>query len=228
LTIDKDVAAGLFFMAFGILGLVIGSDYVFGTTAKMGAGFVPKLLAWALVGLGAIIALTGFLHRSDNAMDTWAVGPLLVILSGVLVFGACLEPFGLEGATIGSILIASSGRAQQNRLQICLLVLAIIGLSASLYPGMGRLIGQGAILVMLAVSGLALLVHWLIYAFSETRRALIEQLVLAFVLAILAVIVFADLLGLPFKSQFVLSVWLPIKAVITPAFKAVRGLLRGI
>lgn len=227
MTIDKDVAAGVFFMTIGVLGLVIGADYAFGTAAKMGAGFVPKILSWALVGIGGIITLTGFMRRSDNAMDRWAVGPLLVILAGVLVFGACLEPFGLEGATIGAILIASSGRSEQSPLQIALLALAIVGLAASLYPGMNRYIGHTSVLVMLAVSGLALLVHWVLYAIGETTKALIEQIVLATVLAVLAVIVFADLLGLPFKSQFVLAVWLPVKAAIAPLFSGLRGLFRG-
>ncbi|MFM9941306.1 MAG: tripartite tricarboxylate transporter TctB family protein [Hyphomicrobiaceae bacterium] len=235
MSLDKDVAAGLFFVSLGVLGLVIGADYAFGTTARMGAGFVPKLLSWGLVGLGCLIALGGLARRPENAMDTWAFGPLLVIIAAVVAFGACLEPYGLEGATIGAILIASAGRARQNALQICLLIFAIIGLTASLYPGINRLLGASTVTAILAASGAALLLQWLIYAFGETRRALIEQAILALVLAVLSVIVFADLLGLPFKSLFVQQLWMPIKTtVFQPVFqgiggviKAVRGLFKG-
>ncbi len=227
MSIDRDVAAGLFFIAIGALGLYIGADYAFGTPAKMGAGFVPKLLAWGLIGIGVIVALAGFAQRGENGMEAWAFGPLLVILASVVAFGAGLESLGFEGAAIGSILVASSGRARQSSLQIALLLIAIFGLTASLWPGMTRTIGHGATFGLLVASGAALLVHWILYAVTETPRALIEQFVLGGALAIAGVIVFADFLGLPFKSLFVLSVWLPFKAaVILPTMNAVRGIFR--
>ncbi|MGH8334146.1 MAG: hypothetical protein ACRES0_27530, partial [Pseudomonas sp.] len=60
--VDQDIAAGIFFIALGALGLALGWDYPFGTTARLGAGFVPKLLCGMLVTVGIIIAGVGLLR----------------------------------------------------------------------------------------------------------------------------------------------------------------------
>ena len=67
-------------MALGALGLWLGWDYAFGTTARMGPGFVPKLLCWLLVGTGAVVAAIG-LTAFCVALFIWGLGlpyPLLV------------------------------------------------------------------------------------------------------------------------------------------------------
>ncbi len=228
MTVTKDLAAGLFFIVLGAAGLFIGADYAFGTSARMGPGFVPKFLCWALVGLGSVIALLGVAGRGE-AMDGWAMGPLLVISAAVLVFGAYLEPFGLEGATIGAVLVAGSGRAQQSRLQLTLVVLAMLLLTTVLLPGMTRKVGPEITTGLLTAAGVLLAAHLVLYAVKEDLREMIEQAVLALALSVISVIIFVDALGLTFKSIFALDLWLPVKkALVLPVVGAVRGLFRAI
>ena len=49
----KDVLAGLLFMGVAAFGLWISRDYPIGTALRMGTGYVPRLLCWILLGLGA-------------------------------------------------------------------------------------------------------------------------------------------------------------------------------
>lgn len=105
MTIDKDIWAGVFFAVIGALGLYFGADYAFGTTARMGPGFMPKLLCWGLLGLGAFIALVGLLRHAEP-MEKWSFRPLAFILAAVLIFGALIETGGLVVATLGMTLVA--------------------------------------------------------------------------------------------------------------------------
>ena len=50
----KNVLAGLMFMAIAIFGLWVSRDYPIGTALRMGTGYVPRLLCWALLGLGYV------------------------------------------------------------------------------------------------------------------------------------------------------------------------------
>ena len=226
--INKDLAAGLLFLALGVAGLYVGADYAFGTTARMGPGFVPKLLCWGLVVLGCVITLVGFMAGGE-AMDRWAVGPLMVILTAVLVFGAYLEPFGLEGATIGAVLLASTGRVPQGRVQLMLLAVAIVLLGMALLPGVARKLWPLLAMSLLPGAGLAILAQIAISAHSETVRAMVEQATLAIVLAMLAVVVFVDALGLTFRSIFVMDLWLPVKTnLVQPVAQFIRGLVQAV
>ena len=55
----KDVLAGLMFIAVAALGLWLSRNYPVGTTLRMGTGYVPRLLCWVLLGLGAFDCCAG-------------------------------------------------------------------------------------------------------------------------------------------------------------------------
>ena len=54
----KDVIAGLFFMAIAVLGLWVSRNYPIGTALRMSTGYVPRLLCWILLLIGAGLYLT--------------------------------------------------------------------------------------------------------------------------------------------------------------------------
>ena len=63
----KDVLAGLMFMAVAAFGLWLSRDYPIGTAFRMGTGYVPRLLCWILLGLGAIVFLQGLRDGASRA-----------------------------------------------------------------------------------------------------------------------------------------------------------------
>jgi hypothetical protein len=84
----KNVLAGLMFIAIAALGLWLSRDYPIGTALRMGTGYVPRLLCWILMGLGAAILVQGL--REKNAppeRTSWRqLMPIVVVTSG---FGSC-------------------------------------------------------------------------------------------------------------------------------------------
>jgi putative tricarboxylic transport membrane protein len=95
----KDVLAGLMFMGVGVLGLWLSRDYPIGTAFRMGTGYVPRLLCWILLGLGAIVFFLGL--RDGQAQRRLSAGgvtewrPVVFVTASLVVFGLSLQRLGL-------------------------------------------------------------------------------------------------------------------------------------
>src|SRR5688500_16066630 len=63
-----DVLAGSLFILVAIVGLLISRNYPVGTALRMGTGYVPRLLCWVLLALGAVILFTG-LRAADSQRE---------------------------------------------------------------------------------------------------------------------------------------------------------------
>src|SRR5436305_11179994 len=93
----KNVLAGLMFIAIAALGLWMSLDYPIGTALRMGTGYVPRLLCWILLGLGAVVLLQGVREAQPTRMaasgPAWR--PVLFVTLGLVVFGVSIERLGL-------------------------------------------------------------------------------------------------------------------------------------
>ncbi len=222
MNVDKDIWAGLFFMVLAMLGLWIGADYAFGTPARMGAGFLPKVLCWALLGLGALVTLIGVVKRGEP-MEAWAWGELVAILDAVLLFAAALEVLGLEAAILGAVLIGGTGAPSPNHFERVCLGFAAFFLTLFLLPGFAVKIGGGSIQMVIGLLAVAACAAAIL---SHARRVpfgvLAERVLLGVGLGIVCIIVFVDGLGLTMKSVIVTDAWNVLKdAVIRPVIRLI-------
>ncbi len=119
----QDVLAGLLFVAFGAAALWFGKGYAVGAATKMGPGFMPTLLGWALVGIGGVIALRGLFVRG-LPIPTINLRPQVMIIAALIAFALTIERFGLMVAT-GLVVILGSLASRDARL-VEMIVLAII------------------------------------------------------------------------------------------------------
>jgi len=93
----KNVLAGLMFIAIAALGLWVSRNYPVGTTLRMGTGYVPRLLCWILMGLGAAILIQG-LREKDAAPErtSWRqLMPVIVVTTSLIAFALAIEQLGL-------------------------------------------------------------------------------------------------------------------------------------
>jgi hypothetical protein len=98
IVIRKDVLAGLLFCAIALLGLFVSRDYPVGTALRMGTGYVPRLLCWMLLALGAVVLLQGMRAAETErpqASDASAWRPLIFVSTSLVLFGLCIERLGL-------------------------------------------------------------------------------------------------------------------------------------
>src|SRR3954471_21744194 len=94
----RDVLAGLLFVGVALLGLWLSRDYPVGTALRMGTGYVPRLLCWALLGLGCLILVQGLrdarLVNEYESQAPWSWRAALFVTGSLVVFGLTLEWLG--------------------------------------------------------------------------------------------------------------------------------------
>ena len=145
----KNVLAGLMFIGVAALALWLSRNYPIGTALRMGTGYVPRLLCWILMGLGAIVLVQGLREAdSDRPAEGGALArlwPILIVTASLVAFGLALERLGLVVAIfllIGIGSLAARGikpwEAAATALGLILLSWAIfiegLGLTIPVWP----------------------------------------------------------------------------------------------
>ena len=129
---DRDLWAGVVFVAIGAAALVAGADLTVGSATEMGEGYVPRAMAVALIALGVLIAALGW-RRSphpDSRLERMRFRPLFFVTAAILAFVAAVESLGLVAAIAGSVTAASFAgqplRPWSLSMLICVLVLFVL------------------------------------------------------------------------------------------------------
>ena len=138
----KNVLAGLMFIGVAALGLWLSRNYPIGTALRMGTGYVPRLLCWLLMGLGAIVLVQGLREaRSGGPSAGGALArlwPIVVVTTSLVVFGLSLERLGLVVAILLLIAIGSLAARGIKPWEVLLAALGLIVLSWAIFiQGLG-------------------------------------------------------------------------------------------
>lgn len=127
----QDILAGLLFLAFGGIALYFGQSFAFGTATRMGPGYMPTVLGWALVGIGAFIALRG-LFVAGTPIPKIHLRPQVMIVAALLAFAFIIERFGLLPAAAAVVVLGSLASTEARPIEIiviaALTAIAAVGL----------------------------------------------------------------------------------------------------
>lgn len=105
---QKDVAAGIMYMVFGLGATFIASTYRMGTPTSMGPGYFPFWLGIILTAIGAVLLINAVRRRAEKKLlTTWRIKVLVHLLLSVVAFGVLLTPMGLIIALLAMIAIAN-------------------------------------------------------------------------------------------------------------------------
>lgn len=134
MTISSEVLAGLIFLVFGAVAVVVGWGYGVGNVTQLGSGAMPVLVGGALCVLGTAQLLRALIAegagaRVESAFKRGEVRPLLFVLGAVLAFGLLAIPLGLVPALAVLILtgwFAESGPRQRWELPAVLLAVSLL------------------------------------------------------------------------------------------------------
>jgi hypothetical protein len=119
---DRDLWAGVVFVATGVAALALGRGLEIGTAADMGEGYVPSAMAIALVALGLLIAVLGWRRSGENQIERMQLRPVVFVTAAILAFSAALEPLGLIAAIAASTLAANLAGEPLRPLPLLLLI----------------------------------------------------------------------------------------------------------
>lgn len=95
----QDFWAGLLFVLFGCAALWIGRDYALGSLTRMGPGYLPTVLSWALLAIGGVL-MARALALNGPAIEPSRITPQLFILAAIVAFALAIERFGLAPAVM--------------------------------------------------------------------------------------------------------------------------------
>ncbi len=127
-----ELASGILFASIGLVGLTIARGYPSGTTLNMGSGYVPQVVAAALVGLGLIGVVRGLLVGGWR-LPRIALRPLVCIPGAIIVFALTIDRFGLFIATFAAALLGAAAQAPFAWRQAPVIALALAAFCALLF-----------------------------------------------------------------------------------------------
>jgi|SRR5688500_16008558 putative tricarboxylic transport membrane protein len=130
--LNKNLLAGVMFVAFGLFGLWLARDLDGGAAGDMGPGYFPRLVCAVLIGLGGALAAAGLMRESE-APEGWAWRPLLLVTASALAFALLLRPFGLVGTLAVTIVLASAAGTLLRPLALALLVAVLIAANVGIF-----------------------------------------------------------------------------------------------
>jgi Tripartite tricarboxylate transporter TctB family len=100
---NKDLLAGLMFIAIGTTFWIGASNYQMGSAARMGPGWFPSVLGAIMTFLGVLIAAIGLKNQSLWSATEgigWTWRPVLILTAAVVLFGFALPTLGMVVAII--------------------------------------------------------------------------------------------------------------------------------
>ena len=126
--LSKDFLSGVMFIVFGLAALWFGRNLQMGTTVRMGPGYVPHMLAYIMMGLGAIIVVMALLTSTGERTEAPKWKPITMVTIGIVCFALLFERAGLLPALVALILITSLGGEEFKLTEVIanMVVLAIL------------------------------------------------------------------------------------------------------
>ena len=137
-------ATGVFLVVVALLALYLAWPLRSTSSVGLGPGYIPKMFAFLLLGLGAVIAAHGVIYAGDTPQP-WHLRPLFLVLAAVLFFALAIERFGMAVALFGLVTISSAAHREVRPRDAVILALAAVvfswlifikglGLTMNLWP----------------------------------------------------------------------------------------------
>jgi hypothetical protein len=129
-----DVLAGLLLMAVAVFGLWASHDYPVGTALRMSTGYVPRLLCWILLGLGALILAQGLRTPAPPLRTTaQAWRAVLSVAAALVAFGLAIERLGLVVSIVLLVGIGALAHRALRPLEAAIAALVLIALCWAIF-----------------------------------------------------------------------------------------------
>ena len=128
----QDLLFGLFLVAVAAGTLVATRKLAIGHAADMGPGYMPRVVALALMGFGLFFSGRGF-WRMRVGIEPVQLRPLLAILASVGVFALTAERLGLAIASVAAVILASFATREGRLIEAVAFAIVLSGVAVLLF-----------------------------------------------------------------------------------------------
>ena len=129
----KDVLAGLLFIAVAVIGLWASRNYPIGTGTRMGTGYVPRLLCWILLGLGALVLVQGL--RSEAVIERGRPIWRAIVLAplSLVAFALLIADFGVVIATVALVVVGALASRESRPLEVVAAAVLLVVMTLAIF-----------------------------------------------------------------------------------------------
>ena len=131
-TTTQDVATAVLFIGVGLAALWIGADFPMGTAQRPGTGVLPRILAWCLIGTGALLWLKALLSEGPK-LTSWAWRPVIMITLATVAFALLIDRFGLVAAMLVSMTLAALGTPETRWREYTAFALVMVAIAVGMF-----------------------------------------------------------------------------------------------
>lgn len=129
---SKDFWAGLMFLGFGLVAVVIARGYPFGSAARIGPGYFPSLLGGLLVLFGLFLLVRGAKSK-DEIEGPLSLRALLVLPAALVIYGIFMERLGFIPALAALIFAAAASGREFKFREVLLLTVILCLISVAMF-----------------------------------------------------------------------------------------------
>ncbi len=97
----RDVVAGGLLVLFAAVALWLNGDHALGTARRMGPGYMPMLVLWLLLGLGAVVVALA-LRGGPDPLARWTTLEVATAMGGAMVAVVVTAVLGEMGVGQGT------------------------------------------------------------------------------------------------------------------------------
>jgi putative tricarboxylic transport membrane protein len=127
-----EVLVGAFLIVVAIFGLLACWHLRPGEISEMGPGYIPRLLLFLQMGLGAAILAQGFVF-SVEPLQGWSLRAIFWILASIAFFTVTLVPLGLVVATMGLVALAGLANRKSRMIEVGIAMIVLTVGSVTLF-----------------------------------------------------------------------------------------------
>jgi hypothetical protein len=124
----KDFWAGLMFIGFGLLFLIVARGYRMGSATSMGPAYFPTVLGGLTALLGGVLAFRSLVAKGPR-LPPFTFRPLFFVILSLLLFGYLLKPIGVFFAVALLVLLSAYAGHEFKLKEAILLSLLMIAFS---------------------------------------------------------------------------------------------------
>jgi len=132
----KNFWIGLIFLCVGLAAIGLTGDNEMGTAGRMGPAYFPTVLGGllALVGVADIVrAFIGQRAGEHDAIGTFHVKDIVIVLGAVILFGILLRGAGLAAAAFALVFLSAFASKQFKAGPTLLLAVGLAGSAVLLF-----------------------------------------------------------------------------------------------
>jgi hypothetical protein len=97
----KDIVSGLLLIGLALVGLWLNQDHTLGSARRMGPGYMPMLVFWVQIGIGALVILLG-LFSGPDPLEKWSGLDIVTAIAGIAVAIGVTAWLGRAGGPLAS------------------------------------------------------------------------------------------------------------------------------